>query len=172
MSDVIPDPEDAQEPGAPDAPAPDAELQALRQEKDALRDQLLRAAADFDNYRKRVDRERRELVDYAATDLLVEVLPLVDDLELALAQPATPEVAAYRQGVELVHRKMLDLLRKRGVVPVPAAGESFDPNVHEAVVHEVSDAHSEGTVIDELRRGYKLKDRLLRPAMVKVAKSS
>lgn len=179
MSESTVDPLDAVS-SDPDAPsesdgggtAPDADLDALRRERDGLRDQLLRAAADFDNYRKRIDRERRDLVDYAATDLLTEVLPILDDLELALSQPGSPEVSAYRQGVELVHRKMLDLLKKRGVTPIPAAGEAFDPNVHEAVVHEVSDTHPEGTVTGELRRGYMLKERLLRPAMVKVAKSS
>ncbi|MGE0394185.1 MAG: nucleotide exchange factor GrpE [Vicinamibacterales bacterium] len=155
-----------------DAGAAPAGLDAVLKERDALRDQLLRAAADFDNYRKRVDRERRDLVDYAATELIAEVLPVLDDLERALDQPSSPEVAAYRQGVELVHRKMLDLLKKRGVTPIAAAGEMFDPNVHEAVVHEVSDVHEEGTITGELRRGYRLKERLLRPAMVKVAKSS
>ncbi|MEQ1896203.1 MAG: nucleotide exchange factor GrpE [Vicinamibacterales bacterium] len=149
----------------------DSELDTLRKEKDALQDRVLRAAADFDNYRKRIERERRDLVDYAATELLVEVLPILDDLELALKQPDVPETAAYRQGVELVHRKMLDLLKKRGVTTIVAAGQTFDPNVHEAVVHEVSE-HEEGTVTGELRRGYMLRDRLLRPAMVKVAKSS
>ena len=151
---------------------PDSELDTLRKEKEALQDRVLRAAADFDNYRKRIERERRDLMDYAATDLLIDVLPILDDLELALRQPDLPETAAYRQGVELVHRKMTDLLKKRGVTTIVAAGEMFDPNVHEAVVHEVSEAHEEGTVTGELRRGYMLRDRLLRPAMVKVAKSS
>lgn len=151
---------------------PDSELDTLRKEKDALQDRVLRAAADFDNYRKRIERERRDVVDYAATELLVDVLPILDDLELALRQPEVPEVSAYRQGVELVHRKMLDLLKKRGVTTIVAAGEKFDPNVHEAVVHEASEEHEEGTVTGELRRGYMLRDRLLRPAMVKVAKSS
>jgi molecular chaperone GrpE len=172
MSDVPIDPTaEGPDAGAAEDAVP-AGLDAALKERDALRDQLLRAAADFDNYRKRIDRERRDLVDYAATELIAEVLPVLDDLERALEQPASPEVAAYRQGVELVHRKMLDLLKKRGVTPIPAAGERFDPNLHEAVVHEVSDAHEEGTITGELRRGYRLKERLLRPAMVKVAKSS
>lgn len=177
MSDAPFDPSDAS-PGAHPAdpgdatPALTAELDAALKERDGLRDQLLRAAADFDNYRKRMDRERRDMIDYAATELIADVLPVLDDLERALDQPTSPEVAAYRQGVELVHKKMLDLLKRRGVTPIAAAGEAFDPNVHEAVVHEISDAHPEGTVIGELRRGYRLKDRLLRPAMVKVAKSS
>lgn len=165
-------PRDRESAPADPSEQPDTPLDALRKEKDALQDRLLRAAADFDNYRKRIERERRELVDYAATELIAEVLPILDDLELALSQPDAPEVAAYRQGVELVHRKMLDLLKKRGVTQIAAAGEKFDPNVHEAVVHELSEEHEEGTVTGELRRGYMLRDRLLRPAMVKVAKSS
>jgi molecular chaperone GrpE len=173
MSDAPFDPHEADAPeSSQELAAAAAELEAALKERDALRDQLLRAAADFDNYRKRIDRERRDLVDYAATELIAEVLPVLDDLERALEQPSTPEVAAYRLGVELVQRKMVDLLKKRGVTPIAAAGEMFDPNVHEAVVHEVSDAHEEGTITGELRRGYRLKDRLLRPAMVKVAKSS
>lgn len=169
---VTPEPDASTEPDAGAAPQPLTDVEALRKERDSLRDQLLRAAADFDNYRKRLDRERRDLVDYAATELLADVLPILDDLELALGQPGSPEVSAYRQGVELVHRKMLDLLKKRGVTPILAAGELFDPNIHEAIVHEVSDQHAEGTVTGELRRGYMLKERLLRPSMVKVAKSS
>ncbi len=173
MSDAPIDPHDPDTAESlEDTAATGNDLEAALKERDTLRDQLLRAAADFDNYRKRIDRERRDLVDYAATELIAEVLPVLDDLERALEQPSTPEVAAYRQGVELVHRKMVDLLKKRGVTPIAAAGEMFDPNVHEAVVHEVSDAHEEGTITGELRRGYRLKDRLLRPAMVKVAKSS
>jgi len=175
MSDSPIDPQDDSPGASPADPGSDAItalLEATIKERDGLRDQLLRAAADFDNYRKRMERERRDVFDYAAMEIITEVLPVVDDLERALDQPSSPEVAAYRQGVELVHRKMLDLLKKRGVTPVLAAGEPFDPNIHEAVVHEVSENHAEGTVTGELRRGYRLKDRLLRPAMVKVAKSS
>ncbi|MBM3779056.1 MAG: nucleotide exchange factor GrpE [Acidimicrobiia bacterium] len=147
-------------------------VSSLEQERDALQDRLLRTAAEFDNYRKRVDRERRELSQYAAADVLAEMLPIVDDLERALGAAETTETAAYRQGVELVHRKMLDLLRRRGVKPIDALGSDFDPNLHEAVVHEPSDRHREGEVMEEMRRGYLLGERLLRPAMVKVAKVS
>jgi molecular chaperone GrpE len=156
-----------------DAPVqPDVTVDTPHSEKEVLQDRLLRAAADFDNYRKRVERERRDLIDFAATELIVEMLPILDDLDLALDQPSGAEESAYRQGVELVHKKMQDLLKKRGVTSIVSTGALFDPNVHEAVVHEVSEEHEEGTVIAELRRGYILRDRLLRPAMVKVAKSS
>jgi molecular chaperone GrpE len=145
-------------------------LDALRREKDALQDRLLRTAAEFDNYRKRVDRERRELAQYAGADTLTDMLPIIDDLERAL-QAAGGDAESYRRGVELIHKQMTDLLRKRGVKPIEAVGTQFDPNYHEAVVHEASAEHREGEVVAELRRGYTLGDRLLRPAAVKVAKA-
>ena len=162
---------DAERPDSGDDQPVDA-LAALTQEKDALQDRLLRTAAEFDNYRKRVDRERRELSEFAAADVLAELLPIADDLERALQAPAGDAADPYRRGVELIHRQLVDLLRKRGVTPIAATGTAFDPNVHQAVAHEVSDAHAEGVVMEEFRRGYMLGDRLLRPAMVKVAKAS
>jgi molecular chaperone GrpE len=104
--------------------------------------------------------------------VLSELLPIVDDLERALQAPASGDASVYRQGVELIHRQMLELLRKRGVKPMTAVGADFDPTVHQAVIHEVSADHREGEVMEELRRGYMMGDRLLRPAMVKVAKRS
>jgi molecular chaperone GrpE len=142
----------------------------LRREKDALQDRLLRTAAEFDNYRKRVDRERRDLAEFTAAEVLRDVLPIVDNLERALA--AAGEGDPLRKGVELTHKQMLDLLRKRGVKPIEALGADFDPNFHQAVVHETSSEHREGEVMEELQRGYLLGDRLLRPAMVKVAKAA
>jgi molecular chaperone GrpE len=145
-------------------------LDALRREKDALQDRLLRTAAEFDNYRKRIDRERRELSEYAGADILTGLLPIVDDLERAL-QAAGGDAESYRRGVELIHKQMTDLLRRRGVKPIEAVGTQFDPRYHEAVMQEVSGEHREGEVMAELRRGYTLGDRLLRPATVKVAKA-
>ena len=141
-------------------------------QRDEYYDLLLRKTAEFDNYRKRIERERVEFAQAAAADLIEELLPLVDDLERALAAPADGEAAeAYRAGVELIYRQMLELLRKRGVTPIEAAGMDFDPHFHQAVAYEASDGHREGEVIDELRRGYMLGARLLRPAMVRVAKA-
>jgi molecular chaperone GrpE len=145
-------------------------IDGLRREKEALQDRLLRTAAEFDNYRKRVDRERRDLAEYTAADVLTEMLPIVDNLERALA--AAAEADPLRKGVELILKQMLDLLRKRGVKPIVAVGVDFDPNFHQAVIHEPSSEHREGEVIEELQRGYLLGDRLLRPAMVKVAKGA
>jgi len=159
----------SREPGANET-ASDA-LDALRREKDTLQDRLLRLAADFDNYRKRIDRERRDQAETAMAGALEELLPIIDNLELALDAPVGADADVYRKGVELIHRQMTELLRTRGVRSIDAVGTPFDPRVHQAVVHEVSPAHNEGDVMEELRRGYMLGDRLLRPAMVKVAKT-
>ncbi len=142
-------------------------------ERDQFRDLLLRKTAEFDNFRKRVERERSVVAQRAAEDLLLALLPLVDDLERALAAPAdTPDGDSFRAGVVLIHRQMLELLRKRDVTPIEAVGEPFDPNVHQAVAQEPSDEHPEGAVSNELRRGYRLGDRLLRAAMVIVSTGS
>ena len=157
-------------PAAPESTEPDP-LEALRLEKDALQDRLLRTAAEFDNYRKRIDRERRDQADNAMADALEDLLPIMDNLELALSAPAGNDADAYRKGVELIHRQMTDLLKKRGVKAIEAVGTDFDPRYHQSVMHEVSPDHREGEVMQELRRGYMLGDRLLRPSMVKVAKA-
>jgi molecular chaperone GrpE len=146
-------------------------LAELRREKDALQDRLLRTAAEFDNYRKRIERERREQAETAVADALEELLPIIDNLELALESPAGTDPEVYRKGVELIHRQMGELVRKRGVKPIRTVGTAFDPRFHQAVVHEVSGEHREGEVMEELRRGYMLGDRLLRAALVKVAKA-
>jgi molecular chaperone GrpE len=161
----------AQDPAPDEAAEPAVNVEALKNERDALQDRLLRTAAEFDNYRKRIDRERREHADAAASSFLLEVLPVVDNLERALQAPAGPEAEGYRAGVELIHRQLLDLLRKRGVTPIEALGADFDPRIHQAVSQETSEAHRDGEVMEEMQRGYMLGDRLLRPAMVKVAKS-
>ncbi len=155
------------------AEAPTAEDPAeVTRQRDEYYDRLLRKTAEFDNYRKRTEKERRELTEYLTADLLHELLPPVDDLERALRVEFEGEEAdAYRQGVEIIHRQLLDLLRKRGVTPIEAVGTDFDPNVHQAVAHEASPEHREGEIIEEFRRGYLLGDRLLRPALVKVAKA-
>jgi molecular chaperone GrpE len=145
-------------------------LEEVRRERDALQDRLLRTAAEFDNYRKRMDRERRELAEYTAGEAIKDLLPIIDNLERALQAPAQDD--PLRKGVELIHKQMLDLLRKRGVRPIEATGTMFDPKYHNAVIHEESSEHPDGEVIQELQRGYMLGERLLRPAMVKVAKSS
>jgi molecular chaperone GrpE len=104
--------------------------------------------------------------------VLGELLPIVDNLERALQAPAQGDAESVKKGIELIHKQLSDLLKKRGVTPIAALGADFDPNVHQAVIHEESADHREGEVMQELQRGYKIGDRLLRPAMVKVAKRS
>ena len=156
----------------PDAPvaAPEGSVLAEAQrERDDFKDRWLRKTAEFDNYRKRVERERREQAGQAVVDLLQELLLVVDDFDRALTVGGD-EGGAYRKGVELIHGKLHDLLRKQGVKAMDVLGADFDPNIHMAVMHEESAEHREGEVIGELQKGYMLNDRLLRPAMVKVAK--
>ena len=173
----------AQEPPpAPDAAPPEAEagrddtdaggpkLDEVTRDRDAHYDRLLRITAEFDNYRKRTERERRELIEQAAGDLLGDLLPVVDDLERALAADSA-DGDAYRRGVEIIHRQLLDIMARRGVAPIEAVGADFDPNLHQAVAYEPGDGRRDGEVVDELRRGYTLRQRLLRPSMVKVAKA-
>jgi len=156
---------------SPSEPSLSADAVAeLQRERDDFQDRWLRKSAEFDNYRKRVERERREQVDQGIADLLEELLLVVDDFDRALTVDADDGSAGYRKGVELIHAKLNDILRKRGVRPFEALGTDFDPNLHQAVIHESSPDHREGEVIGELRRGYVIGDKLLRPAMVKVAK--
>jgi molecular chaperone GrpE len=151
--------------------AESADPAELKQQRDEYYDRLLRKTAEFDNYRKRTERERVQLSEAAAADLLEELLPLVDDMERALkADPGTEATEAIRRGVELIHKQLMETLRKRGVRPVEALGADFDPHFHMAVSHEPADGRREGEVVEEFRRGYMLGERLLRPAMVKVAK--
>ncbi len=155
---------------AADADAIGAELEEAIRQRDAHYDRLLRVTAEFDNYRKRTERERREVTEQAAGDLLGDLLPVVDDLERALAAD-TRDADAYRRGVEIIHRQLFDVMARRGVAPIEAVGADFDPTLHQAVAHEPSDGHRDGEVVEELRRGYTLRQRLLRPSMVKVAKA-
>jgi molecular chaperone GrpE len=153
----------------PAASGPDVDT--LQRERDDFYDRLLRKTAEFDNYRKRVERERREHADQAVVSLLLDFLSVVDDFDRALAAEASESVASYKKGIELIHAKLHDMLKKRGVRAIPALGVEFDPNLHQAVINETSPSHREGEVIGELQRGYTINDRLLRPAMVKVAKA-
>jgi molecular chaperone GrpE len=141
----------------------------IKKQRDEYYDRLLRKTAEFDNYRKRIDRERQQLSESAAADLLQELLPLVDDLERALRAEGG-DADAIRKGVELIHKQLVETLRKRGVRPIESLGADFDPHYHMAVSHEPANGRRDGEVIEEFRRGYMLGDRLLRPAMVKVAK--
>ncbi len=148
-----------------------AEVDELQKQRDDYYDRLLRTTAEFDNYRKRIDRDRQSMAESAAADLVRDLLPLVDDLERALKVDARPEaVDSYRRGVELIHKQLLEVLRKRGVRPIEALGSDFDPHFHEAIAYETAEGRREGEIIEEYNRGYMLGERLLRPSVVKVAK--
>lgn len=149
-----------------------ADAAAVQQERDELFDRLLRKTAEFDNYRKRVEKERREHAEWAAADILGDVLNVLDDFDRALGIEAPAEAQSYRAGFELIHRQLGDMLRKRGVTPFDVLGTDFDPNIHQAVAYEETPGAREGEVIGELRKGYRLGERLLRPALVRVAKAS
>ena len=146
------------------------EILEPRKERDGLQDRLLRQAAEFDNYRKRVDRERKESAQYAAVDFVQDLLPMIDDFERALRTNA-PGAESYREGLEIIHRALMEMLRKRGVVPIDAVGSDFDPEIHQAVAYEEAPDRRDHEVIEQFTRGYRLGDKLIRPAMVKVAKA-
>ncbi len=156
--------------GADDADARHAEdlANAAQEEIAALRDQLLRLAADFDNYRKRSLREQKEARDFGTTAILHDVLPVLDNLDRAIAHSENDE-HPVAQGVRLVAKQFHEILTKHGVKPFSSLGAPFDPERHEAVAQVPTADKQPGTVIEELQRGYTLKDRLLRPARVVVA---
>ena len=172
----VSDVERMEDEGAPSAtttdptPALADEIVDLRKERDGLHDRLLRQAAEFDNYRKRVDRERKDSAQMAAIDFVQELLPVIDDFERAL-QTQAPGAESYRQGLEIIHRALMEMLRKRGVTPIDAVGTEFDPQVHQAVAYEDAPDRRDGEVMEQFTRGYRLGDKLVRPAMVKVAKA-
>jgi molecular chaperone GrpE len=148
-----------------------SQVDSLTREKTALYDQLLRRAAEFENYRRRVERERSDAYQRARVEVLVEFLPVVDNFERALSslEDSGGDAEALRQGVELIHKQFKDALTKFGLEPIEAIGQTFDPHLHEAVTIEATNKHKENTVIEEFQRGYKIGDKLLRPAKVKVA---
>lgn len=151
-------------------PAQNPDLRRLESQLAAERERMLRLRADFDNYRKRTERERGEIERYALADMLRELLPVVDNLERALSVPsAQGDGEDLRKGVEMIVRQFHELLKRYGLVPIVALGERFDPSVHEAVFQEEIDGIVVPTVAVELQRGYRLNDRLLRPSLVKVA---
>lgn len=146
-----------------------AELADAKRAADVARDQLLRAQADLQNFRKRKERESEERVANANARLLLELLPVLDDFERAFASVPTGETeAAWVKGFELILRKLQTVIDREGVTPIPAAG-AFDPNLHEAISIESSATVPSGEIIAEIRRGYRLNDRILRPSQVRVA---
>lgn len=148
------------------------DLDQARSENEELKDRLVRAQADFENYKRRMQREKEELAVYANQKLILNLLPVLDNLERALTTAASPGDEKLRQGVELTARSFRELLGKEGITAIEAVGQPFDPNVHEAVMTEESTEQEDGTVLFEFQKGYRLGDRVIRPSMVKVCKNA
>jgi len=162
--------ENEQNPAANEAEsttAPSAEAEQLRAERDELRDLLLRRQAEFDNFRKRTERERSEYVQWAGMETVKDLLPVLDDFERASqAAGGTPE---YVKGVELIRTRMLETLKKMGLEPIESVGKPFDPHQHQAIERVETTSAEDNTVLGEFQRGYNFKGKMLRPSMVKVA---
>jgi molecular chaperone GrpE len=141
--------------------------EALREENQQLRDRYLRTLADFENVRKRTEREKADFYKYAVGSVMKDVLPVIDNFDRALAHAT--ETDEFHTGVLLIYKQLYDVLQKHGLRPIDESGVHFDPNIHEAVVREEDDSVPSHTVVAILQKGYFLHDRLLRPALVKVA---
>lgn len=149
----------------------DSLLAQLQTDLDRFRDLALRSQADFENFRKRAAREKEDAVKYANASFLERLIPILDNFELGLNAARTgAENSPILAGMDMVAKQLSDFLVSSGAEPVNAEGQPFDPNLHEAVAQEESATHAEGIVIRQLRKGYKLKDRLIRPSMVTVSK--
>ncbi len=149
------------------APPAREELEAVRRERDELRDQLLRRRADFENFKRRVERDRHQASQEAVAEVYKSLFPTLDNLERALGSAG--DESSVRAGVDLIRRDLQSLLESQGVVADDPKGKRFDPNRHQALSYEPTPGCEEGTVVEVYRKGYALRDRLLRPALVKVA---
>ena len=148
----------------------EAEVEGLRSERAGYLDRLARLQAEFDNFRKRSAKEQQDFRDYALAEALRSLLPILDSLDRAL-KTGDASVQDFHSGIELIDKQFHDALSKLGVEPIPAEGEVFDPNLHQAIQMVDTAEVEDNQVIDELQRGYRIKDRLLRPAMVRVARN-
>lgn len=146
-----------------------AVCQKLQGEKDALHDRLLRKQAELENFRKRTQREKEDFLQHATTDLVRALLPTLDGFERALKQRDVGTPAQFYQGMELIYRNLLEVLKRAGLAPLETVGKTFDPHLHQAVETVAAPEHRDQEIVEEFQRGYKLKQRLLRPAIVKVA---
>jgi len=166
------DSEEGMEPDSAEVSAVDAlaaERDRLAEEKNELRDRLLRLQAEFDNFRRRAEREKRELSEYANSESVNSILPILDDFERALKVECNGK--DYARGMEMIYQRLFDALKKLGLEPISAKDQKFDPHVHHAVDMVETDDVEDNTVLEEYQRGYNFRGRPLRPAMVKVAVS-
>lgn len=158
--------EEVQETGS----AGQAELDQLRAEAEDHKQRLLRTQADFDNFRRRTVKEKEELGKYASSKLIVELLPVIDNFERALGTVSeNADVSSYAKGVEMIFRQFEGVLKAEGLTPMESVGTPFNPEFHQAIMQVESDEYEEGIVVEEVQKGYLLKDKVLRPAMVKVS---
>ncbi|EFM12732.1 GrpE protein [Paenibacillus curdlanolyticus YK9] len=150
--------------------ASEARIAELEQQIEEQQQRYLRAQADFDNFRRRTIKEREELAQYATSKLLTELLPVVDNFDRAInAAKQNNDFDALSKGVDMISRQFNQVLEQEGLQPMNVIGEPFNPEFHQAVMQESSAEHEEGTILEELQKGYMLKEKVLRPAMVKVS---
>jgi len=164
-----PEDRDKQAPAAPAEPSAVDPLRKLQAERDALYDRLARQQAEFENLRKRTEREKQDFREFALAETLRSMLPILDNFSLALRTQGSAD--DLRKGVELIRKQMEDVLIKAGLQPIESVGQAFDPRLHDAIEMVESDAVADNHVLEELQRGYRFKERLLRPAMVRVARN-
>lgn len=147
-----------------------ADLEAAKTQAAEYYTHLQRLQAEFDNFRKRTQKEKEDISKYAAERLVSAILPVLDNFERAINSVETSQdLAGYAQGVEMIFRQLHNILSKEGLAAIEAVGQEFDPNIHEAILSVESEEYPENTVIEEVQKGYYLKDRVLRPSMVKVS---
>lgn len=167
----IDDPVEPMEPveAPPKSSAFEKTIEELKKQRDDYYDRLLRKQADFENFRKRTEKDKREFQQYALTDFMLELVAILDNFDRAVSHAEDQVGAEYRKGIDLIHRQLRDLLEKRGLRAMETHGKPFDPMVHEAILREHHDELPESTILQELQKGYYFRDKLLRPAMVKVS---
>jgi molecular chaperone GrpE len=163
---------DTERPQTPSLDDLQARIAQLEKESAEHKDNWLRAAADYRNFKRRADQERAELIRNASAGLVLKLLPVIDDMERALnSVPAEIAATSWFEGIRLIAQKLQTVLESEGVTPIEALGQDFNPHLHEAVIYEAAEDGQDGKVIAELQKGYKMRDRVLRPTMVKVGKA-
>ena len=152
---------------------PDQEMMRMQQEVEEANDTMLRLAAELDNYKKRVAKDRESLIKYSAQAMVQGLIPVLDNFERAIeSADKSKDFDSFLEGVKMIYKSMYDALERNGVVRVNALGEAFDPNIHEAVMQVNSEEHKENVVVQELQKGYMLHDRVIRPSMVVVSRGA
>ncbi|HVN81208.1 MAG TPA: nucleotide exchange factor GrpE [Terriglobia bacterium] len=151
------------------APVPFEEFETLQRQNDELFERFLRKQAEFENFRKRTEKEKQEFLEYVLFHFIKDLLPVLDSLERSLNAPDGESVEDHKKGIELVLKQLREILSTAGLQPIRSLGRLFDPYHHQAMLREENDRYAENEVIEELQRGYIFKDRLLRPSLVKVA---